>query len=262
MREILTVKDRIALWLILISVLLMLLDYTKILSPLRFGVESFFILPFKTAIFKLSDKMMIFPRLVMQYPEISQMSGQVLDLKTTNNELEFENGLLKIENTELRKQLGSSLPSSYQFIPAQVLGYYSDILEVRSGEREGVKVGMPVIHGLSLVGKVTQVSEYRASVAVSSNSQISVAGATSRGAKGVVVGQSGGNIVFDKVLQKDPLFLDDQIFTTGEGGYPPNLLIGKIAHISSSDEAVYKKAKVEPYLNVQREKTVFIIAEY
>ena len=180
------------------------------------------------------------------------------NLKRVNEELILKTRVLTDENVTFRKQLEIPLPSSYKLIPAQILGT-SRFLEVDAGEKEGIKPGMPAVLGNVYLGKVAAVTESRSSIMFLYDREMQIQVKTSRGTFGETSGQGEKSIALEKVLQKDPLFIDDQIVTTGLDGLPANLLIGKIVYINSDDSTPYKQAKIESFINLDSEKMIFII---
>lgn len=193
------------------------------------------------------------------YHMISSVLSDNKKLQLENTQLQLKIRSLGDENTQMRVQLGAPLPSSFQFIPARVLSV-SRYMEIGIGQKDGVKVGMPVVVQNVFIGKVLSVDAYRSRVILVHDAELSVQAITSRAAAGSVSGQYGGGILMDKILQKDQLFLDDEVLTSGTDDLPPSLLVGKIIHINSDDAATYKKAKVEPAIDVKTIKTVFIIS--
>jgi cell shape-determining protein MreC len=134
-------------------------------------------------------------------------------------------------------------------------------MEISVGSKDKTEKGMIVVDGDVFIGKVVSVSNRRSLIMLPTDEELTIPVKTSRGAKGIVTGLAGQDIILDKVLQKDPLFLDDLVATSGEEDIPPNLLIGKISYIMTSDVAVYKQAKVTPLVDYQKEQTVFVIGE-
>jgi len=167
---------------------------------------------------------------------------------------------LEEENASLRRQLGAPLPSNYQFITSDIIAV-SRHMEIDSGRRQGIKPGMSIVDGLTLIGRVSQVTENRSLITLLTDRELSVPAISNRGTRGKVEGQLGELVVLKEVLQKDQLFLDDIILTSGEGGFPPKLIIGKITRIKSDDAAVYKEASVELFADITLLKKIFVIAQ-
>jgi rod shape-determining protein MreC len=244
--------------LIVISAILLAGDYFGILSPVKPPIESV-VIPIKQFVHTSSVNASNFGILLTQYSSLSNKLEELQKLKNLTSEQSIKLEELEQENKTLRVQLQSPLPPTYEFIPSHVLGI-SRFLELGSGSRDGVKEGMAVVDGVTYVGETKTVSGLRSNVMLPTDPQSAIPVKTSRGAKGMATGQFGTSIIMEKILQKDAVFLDDQVLTSGEGGFPPNLLIGKISHILADDTSVYKQAKISPPFDYKMEKILFIIS--
>ncbi len=249
--------DKNTLLLIIASILFLFLDYFQLLNPLKHPLEQV-ILPLKKQIYDTKVAFSNFSGILWQYPKYIAIADSQERLSKENNDLSSQIKLLRDENEALRKQLDSPLPASFQYIPAEILGV-SRYMEIYVGENAGVKEGMPVVDGINFIGKIVSVSRFRSRVMLLDDPEINIPAKTSRGVSGRSTGQSSQTIILDKVLQKDALFLNDQVVTTGEENLPPNLIIGKIVHITSNDTEPYKKAKIEQIVNLQNLKIVFVL---
>lgn len=241
-----------------ISLLLIVFDYFDWLHPLK-STTDLFIIPVKKSVYQTNVIIRNFGSLMTQYHYIEKTFTDKLTLQKTNEELSVQIRILTEENIKLRRQLEAPLPASFKYIPAKVVGK-ARFMEIEVGETDGVKAGMTVVDGMVLLGKVVATSTHRSSVMLLSDSEMKVAAKTSRGTNGFAVGNSGQNMTLDKVLQKDPLFIDDQVVTSGEDGFPADLLIGKIVYIKSEDVEVYKQAKIDAPLDYKKENNVLVIS--
>ena len=251
-------KKNLIYFLIGLSIILMLLDYFGFLKFVRAPVDKL-VIPVKQKFWDVKLLASGFIDIANNYPRLNKIFEEKDRITKENEEFSIKLDLLKEENTKLRYQLESQLPSTYKFIPAQVISVGSD-MEVSKGANDGVKVGNTVVDGTVLIGRVSKVSSYRSRVILASSSDMRISVKTTRGTSGTIVGASGKTIEMNEVLQKDPLFLEDKLVTSGQDGFPPNLLIGKITHISGDDVSVYKQAKIEPLVDYAKERIVFIIS--
>ncbi|OIO14434.1 rod shape-determining protein MreC [Candidatus Gottesmanbacteria bacterium CG11_big_fil_rev_8_21_14_0_20_37_11] len=248
---------RSIIW-ISISLVLLVLDFFGLLGGLKI-YTSRITFPVKKNIYSTSLAFRDFGRILIDYPKLKKNADDTEWLKKQNDELNYRLKLINEENIKLRQQLESPLPATYKFIPSHVYAV-SRYMDIGVGEKNGIKKGMAVIDGSSLIGKVLSVEENTSQIILLTDVDTNVAAKTSRGVRGIISGQYGENIVLDKVLQKDPLFIEDQVTTSGEDGLPPNLLIGNIVYINSDDVSVYKKAKINPALDYNKEEIVFVVS--
>jgi rod shape-determining protein MreC len=247
-------------WFIVISLLLLLLDHFVLLQIIKNTADQL-VIPVKSFFFTTNTAIRSSTDLVTHYDQVKHFAQQQMKLKQDNEELQYSLAQLKDENKKLRQQLDAPLPEQTAFIPATVITT-QQTMDLAAGESSGIKTGMPVVSGVAYIGKIVSVTANRSQVQLLTDPDLSISGRTSRGVEGVVIGQPGGGMVLDKVLQKDPLFLDDQIVSSGDSMTPPNLLIGKIVHINASDVAVYKQAKINPPIDYQKLQMVFVIKSH
>lgn len=251
-------RTRQLLILIVLTVLLYLSDRVGIISPVTGSIDTV-VTTLKTLIYQTVEPVHIIAELITNNLDMSKVPHQISKLSQKNQELQSEVGLLTDENKSLRRQLSAPLPAAYQFVPAIVISK-SRYMEVAAGVRVGIKEEMPVVDGSTLIGKVEKVAKDRSQILLLGDADLAVTAKTSRGTKGKIIGQAGNTVLLDRILQKDPLFLGDSVVTSGEDGFPPNLIIGKVTHITSSDVAVYKQAKLDITADYPDLTTVFIIS--
>jgi len=242
---------------LILSFVIIIADYFQMLGFVH-GASDRVIIPIKQGIRNTAVSMELFRTVYARFPEISNTIEENKILRQSFEELQLESGRLREENIKLRKQLESPLPPSFHFAVASILAV-SRYLEIGVGSAEGVKEKMPVVDGNTLIGTIAFVSRHRSSVMLLNDLDAKVAAKTARGVRGTVGGQTGSSIVLSNVLQKDPLILDDQVFTSGEDDLPPDLLIGKIARVSSDDVSVYKQAILTTPIAFDNLHTVFVI---
>ncbi|MCS6774618.1 MAG: rod shape-determining protein MreC [Thermoflexales bacterium] len=135
-------------------------------------------------------------------------------------------------------------------------------LTLNVGERDGVRVGMPVVSGGgALVGRVGKVSYATAQVQLITDpaSFINVRLVKSR-ATGTVSGSEEGILRLENVLQTEPLEVGDQIVTSGLGGLlPASLPVGVVEAIVSSDVEAQRTAIVRPAAALNRLERVLVV---
>ncbi|KKS95399.1 MAG: rod shape-determining protein, rod shape-determining protein MreC [Candidatus Gottesmanbacteria bacterium GW2011_GWA2_43_14] len=242
--------------LVLLSLLILSFDYLSVLNPLKIILEKPVMLV-KKELYTRTVSIRLLPYLLVNFEKLENQAEKLEENRRALFELAATVDELKNENDSLRKQLGSPLPSDFQFIPATVIAS-ARFLELDAGSEAGIKTGMAVLDGSFLVGRIRDVSAYRSQVVLLTDEDIKVPAITDRGTRGRVSGSFNKSIVFNEVLQKDPLFLDDLVSTSGEEGFPPDLIIGKISHIDSDDAAVYKQAAVVSLAETAVRKKVFV----
>lgn len=243
----------------LIALGVLFLDRLNILTPLYVLTDPV-IIPMKRRVFESFTFLQNIPLVFSQYEHIEDVTKRLHGLTQEIEELKLENTTLKTENEKMRKLLGAPLPSSFQFIPARVVAR-AKTMEIAVGAREGVRTGMAVVDGKTILGVVAVVSQKRSSVKLLTDETLTLSATTSRGSQGIVHGGANG-VLLDNVLQKDVLLLDDHVITAGDEEIPSDLLIGRISYITDADVAVYKQAKIEPAADPAALDEVFVISDF
>lgn len=191
-----------------------------------------------------------------------------------NIALKEQNGQLLSENAVLRKKLAETEglvsqekhldPATYNMVPARPIGI-SRYLKIDKGLTSGIKSGQAVVFNDNYIGRIVQISQGFANVQFLKDPDSKVA-AFSQGlggkAKGVLVGQFGSDVLFDKILHEEKISIGDLVYSEGTEGYlPRGLILGKVVEVLERENEVFKQAKVQLNFDVRDLELVFVIAE-
>lgn len=171
------------------------------------------------------------------------------------------------ENANLRELLGTKLPASWKFIPANILMINQANFIIDNGSKDGAVEGQPAIaikkdeinNGI-LIGKVIKVSEWQAEVMTLNNESVKIKVKTGSGALGLVQSVAG-KLTLTEVLQKDILNQNELLVSAGQDGWPPGLAVGRVGAMIKNDAAVYQEAEVNLLLEIKALSRVFVIKE-
>lgn len=191
-----------------------------------------------------------------------------------NSALKEQLGFLLSENAKLRGKLAevesmlsqqSTLdPKVYNLFPARPIGL-DRYLKIDKGSKDGIKLNQPVVYRDNFLGKIVSVSEKSASVMLpyDPDSKLSAFSLNKAGkAKGILLGQFGSEMLFDKILHEEPIAEGDLVYSEGtEGFLPRGLVFGRVSEILAKDTQVFKQAKVKPVFDIRDLELVFIIQE-
>lgn len=183
---------------------------------------------------------------------------------------------LQRENLALKDQFETASPKSLNLLPAKIVGSPGflpwvsapETLVLDKGTKDNVKVGQAVVFKNSLVGKIERVSFNLSSVnLITAKTALLSAKTLKTQALGVVRGQGGGEMVLENVLLSDTLEPLDLVLTKGELtfemlGFPPDLIVGKIASLDKKPSALFQSAKLKSLIDFSRLLTVFIVMGY
>jgi len=205
-------------------------------------------------------------------------AGQSERVAEQNRELAkkiIDQSELQKEVKALRDQYDLNLVPAKQLLPAQVIGMKSFIpgvslpeeVIINVGSSQGVKKGQTVVLTNNIVGNIARVSEKRSLVSLITNKTQSLTVKTVKtGAVGILKGKGNGMLVLENVVLSEKLEKGDIVATRGDvsldgTGYPPDLVIGRIASIDKKASDLFQTAEVESLINFTSISTVFVIIE-
>lgn len=173
---------------------------------------------------------------------------------------------VRLENEELRKQLGFEPPENFDVIPANVAGKDPNNLEqhiiIDKGINDGIKPGDPVVAaGGIAIGKVAEVSDVISRVLLFNDpgSTVNVLTQNSR-ATCLLKGSSDNWLYLEMVSQDKNIETGEQIITSGLGGiFPKGLPVGEIEEILENDIDAFKRARVKPMADSRHLEIVFVL---
>lgn len=248
----------------------------SLISLLLFGLDTIHFLGFiKTGVSFITN-----PISYGFYKSNQQIGNQLYFLVSartaakTNKALEEQLGLLLAENASLRTKLAESdaqlaqqssvSPRTYNLVTARPIGLDRYLL-IDKGSSDGIKVNEAAIFKDNYIGQIIRVTEKSAAVKLSTDpdSKLSAFSSGQSGkAKGVLLGQFGKDLLFDKVLHQEPLEIGNLLYSEGvETFLPRGLILGKVTEVLENGSQVFKQAKVSPEFNVGDLDLIFVITE-
>jgi rod shape-determining protein MreC len=203
-----------------------------------------------------------------RYVALVDVRDQNAELVHRLASLERENAELvefRVQNERLRSLLALREEVADAGLTASVVGYepsgWSRGIVIDKGSREGVRVGMPIVVGVGVVGQVvsTEISTSRVLLLTDSSSGADVLIQSSR-TRGVIEGSGRESCQLLFVRTEEPVKKGDRIITSGmDGVYPKGLLIGHISEIRPGASSIFHGIDVAPAVDFERLEEVFII---
>jgi rod shape-determining protein MreC len=187
-----------------------------------------------------------------------------------------QNGELQAEVDRLQALAKMPPIENFRFEHAQVAqrdfsGWWQRMV-IRKGSDYGLPVGAPVVYSGGVVGRIAEVHAYTSVVQLTSDPGLRIAAVVDGDTRPISY-QGGENQVFGAprgVVEFLPLDIyasataPKRLATSGLGGvYPPGLTIGRIIHVESSQDGLFKTGEVEldPRLSELTEVTVLVPAK-
>ncbi|MGH9117623.1 MAG: rod shape-determining protein MreC [Acidimicrobiales bacterium] len=169
------------------------------------------------------------------------------------DELEQANGL----------PVTGRVPNVTARVSAGPVSSFDHTLEINRGEAAGVKLGMPVVGGAGLVGRVVQVTNDRSTVELISTPGFEVG---VRHAETGEVGIAEGNGRREPLTVVDiaPDFTiepEDLVFTSGveRSIFPPDIPVARVVDVRPSADRLTQELEVEPLADLGRLNYVTVL---
>jgi rod shape-determining protein MreC len=209
-----------------------------------------------------------------RYLALRDMKEENQDLRRLVGELSAKYDNLKTlyietdkKNKRLEDILGFVEESSYELIPARVIGRDASIVAgaiiIDRGFSDGIKQNMPVITPRGVVGLVLTVSKNSSRVMLISdkNSSIDVILQENR-TMGILEGSVDGTINLIYVDRKVPVKTGEVLVTAGLGGiFPKGLLVGEVSEVKKYASDMFARITVRPTADLGSLEEVLIIVK-
>jgi rod shape-determining protein MreC len=202
------------------------------------------------------------------FAQVSTSSGSVEELQEQNNELRKQLAKmreLERDNKALHDQFQTTNPVAKDLLPARVIGVHEDQVMIDKGVDDQVDVGDIVVLKDNLVGKIDKSSPHVSVVKLITHSTTSFTAETAKTtAIGVVKSQGGDSITLENVVLSDKLEKDDLVVTKGDvdergGGFPPDLVVGKIISVNKKDSNLFQSAQIKSLVDFNKIRMVFVV---
>jgi len=199
----------------------------------------------------------------------------LVDVRSENEWLKREIDSLRRENSQNRELLATHdrLRRLLQFkevvqrpvIAAQVIGldptgWFQSIM-IDKGKNAGIRLDMPVVNALGVVGRVVSVSSNYAKVLliIDQNSAVDCLTQRSRD-RGMVKGTSGEVCKMDYMAKTSDAVGGDLVITSGLGGiFPKGLPVGRVSSVKEGDDKLFKDIDVVPSVDFSKLEEVLVI---
>jgi rod shape-determining protein MreC len=251
------------LLLVLTSVTLLTLDYRDAglgtIEAAKDGVRDAF-----APVQRASDQL---------FEPVGNVFGGVLhygDLEAENDHLREEiaqirGGLYRAEDADrerraLLDQLDLPTPEDIPRVDARVVatspGNFAFTVEIDKGTTSGVAVGMPVVTGAGLVGRITETSRSRAVVQLVTDKKFSVGvRLAASGDVGVANGTGSlGSMTVDLIDPTTTVEKGEILVSSGlqQSQFPPNIPIGKVVSTKKRPNALQQDVVIEPVADLDK----------
>lgn len=192
--------------------------------------------------------------------QVSQLQAQLIELQQRVNETEILAALVDFSR--------SNPESTYK--AASVIGRdpspFLHYIIINRGSNDGIRRGMPVVTNQGLVGRVDAVIADAARVQLITDpaSAVNVYLQTAdTSTSAVLYGSVTGDVSLDLISQNTAVEAGDLILTSGlGGGYPADLIIGKVVTVRALEFELFQQATVQPAVDFSRLEIVLVITNF
>jgi rod shape-determining protein MreC len=255
--------------LLLVSFTLLTLDLrsgdTGVLGSLRTGLGNVFA-PAQRAV------------AAVYRPVHGFFGGLNKDEQARLNQLEQENATLQeqLRTSDYARARAAELDAllkvaglgQYRIVPAQVIAVepaqgFAWTALVDAGTQDGLKVGMTVINGDGLVGRVKTVTSGTATVLLLVDPESTV-GARLEGSLKFALANGQGGFAPMQLEVLDPqaqVSVGDRVVTRGSANFVSGVPIGTVTRVRSTPGTLVRLADVQPFVDVQSLDLVGIVVE-
>lgn len=220
-----------------------------------------------------------FNRIALSVSNAASDLAEIQSLRRRNAELEEALAQFQSELVELRE-----IASDYQRL-TDLLDYTTGVrnqqtvaadvvgvdqlslfrtITINRGARDGITIGMPVVTGQGLVGRVMDVTANASRVLLitDQSSAVSARLQNSR-VEGSVIGLTSGNLRMTYIPLNATIQEGDLALTSGLGGkLPPDIVIGQVTSVRSLQSELYKEAEVRSLINFDTLEFVLVVTSF
>lgn len=251
---------------ICLVVLTVTLRETQVFDRLRTNLSDFFA-PVQEKTFSVFQPVIGFFVSVKDYTGLAEKLREVEEENARLQASYSENINLRVENNALRELIGLEVRSEHETVPAKVIGYSNNTWQseviLNVGREKGVLEDMAVIDEKGLIGIIVFSADESCRVRLLHDPSTSIgARVLSSRNTGIIIGSQEKKVFLDYYPNQEPIFKGDTIITSELSELVPGeLLIGRVASISSSREQAYRTIEVEPFADFSSLEYVLVIKD-
>ena len=254
MREVL--KRKLFFWIVIIAFFLIILNYNKILSPIK---KTFFNITEKprSVSYDLSQNIDSYFYYIFHHKEIrsyindlnKQLAERVVDYSKLQE--------LQNENTVLKNEIGYIKTPNVKFVTGEVVSGFNldsgNMVRINVGKNDGIFDNLPVIYNGVLIGTILKTDDNFADVMLLSDRK-SLISASIQGEEkisGILKGNLANAMEMSYIPLDSKVKTGDIVTTSGFEEYiPRGLVIGQIRELTFSDGDYFKTAVVYPFFDM------------
>jgi rod shape-determining protein MreC len=207
-----------------------------------------------------------------RFSDVQTLQNRIADLETAL--ALYQSELVELREIDSDYQRLADLLSyttvtrNQEFVTANVIAVDESSLlrtiTLDRGTRDGVAVGMPVVTGQGLVGRVLRVSANASRIMLVTDPSSAVsARLQSTRVEGTVRGRVAGTLEMDLIPLEAQVPNGSLVITSGLGGnFPPDIVIGQVTSVRLAETGLSQIAQVRSLINFDTLEFALIITNF
>jgi len=153
----------------------------------------------------------------------------------------------------------------YSSIVANVIGRdpsnWNASLIIDKGQKDGLRIGQPVVSPLGVVGRIFEIGQNTAKVILVSDPSFSVAAIVQRTREsGLLTGSLQGLCRLEYLTDKADVKVSDRVITSKlSSAFPEGILIGQVQDVQASENSHTVEILIEPAVDLSQLEEVIVI---
>jgi rod shape-determining protein MreC len=207
-----------------------------------------------------------------RFSDVQTLQNRIADLETALAIYQSELVELREINSDYQRLAGlleyTTSVQNQESITADVIAIdqssFLRTIVINRGTRDGISVGMPVVTGQGLVGRIIQVSANAARVMLVTEPTSSVsARLQATRVEGSVHGIPAGSMEMDFIPLDAQLREGELVMTSGLGGnFPPDIVIGQVTSVRLAESGLNRVAQVRSLIDFDTLEFVLVVTNF
>ena len=172
----------------------------------------------------------------------------------------------RLENIHLRQLLSLKDRTRYSYIAANIVGKNLQMLRntitLDVGEKEGVRINMPIVSESGLVGKITATSSGYSIGQILLNRELRVSAKVQRSrVDGIIRWEGGRWLILQNVVKTMDVQPGDLVITSEYSSiFPEGITIGVVNSTKQPPGALFQSIELSPGVDFSRLEEVFVVS--
>jgi rod shape-determining protein MreC len=172
----------------------------------------------------------------------------------------------RLENIHLRQLLSLKDRTRYSYIAANIVGKNLQMLRntitLDVGEKEGVRINMPIVSESGLVGKITATSSGYSIGQILLNRELRVSAKVQRSrVDGIIRWEGGRWLILQNVVKTMDVQPGDLVITSEYSSiFPEGIPIGVVNSTKQPPGALFQSIELSPGVDFSRLEEVFVVS--